>query len=145
MYTVHPLAVHLPIGLLIGNALLTLLYLRRGDKTHEVAAFHCLWLGTLLLLPAVLSGTYEAVRYLFDHARPRTDALGWINAHAIAGVAVLVVYWQAWQRRRRDQELLDKPLVRRGYLFLIACGVVLLVVSGWLGGHMVYSLGIGVK
>lgn len=143
MYTVHPLTVHLPIGLLIGNALFTLLYLRRGEKSLEIAAFHCLWLGTLLLLPAVATGTYEAVRHLFDPVRPRADALGWINAHAIAGIAVIVVYWQAWQRRRRNAALLDGP-ERRGYLGLLGLGVLLLITSGWLGGHMVYSLGVGV-
>lgn len=144
MYTVHPLTVHLPIGLLIGNALFTLLYLRRGEKSLEAAAFHCLWLGTLLLLPAVATGTYEAVRHLFDPVRPRADALGWINAHAIAGVAVIVVYWMAWQQRRRTPGLLDDPVRRRGYLGLLGIGVLLLIVSGWIGGHMVYSLGVGV-
>lgn len=144
MYTIHPLTVHLPIGLLIGNALLTLLYLRRGDKSHEIAAFHCLWLGTLLLLPAVVTGTYAAVQSLFDPVRPRTDALAWMNAHAIAGVAVIVVYWQAWQQRRRNPALLDDQTQRRGYLGLLIAGVLLLVVTGWLGGQMVYSLGVGV-
>src|SRR5215211_3405360 len=57
MYPFHPLTVHLPIGLLLGNALLTLLYLRRGDRALETSAFHCLWLGWLAGLLALASGT----------------------------------------------------------------------------------------
>lgn len=145
MYTIHPLTVHLPIGLLLGNALLTLLYLRRGDRSLETAAFHCLWLGALLLLPAIATGTFEAVQLLFAASNPRDDALGWINAHALVGVAALVVYWQAWQARRRNPALLDDPVRRRGYLGWLAAGVGLLVLSGWIGGHMVYTLGVGVR
>ena len=145
MYTLHPLTVHLPIGLLIGNALLTILFLWRGDRSVETAAYHCLWLGTLLMLPAVATGTYEAVRHLFDAVNPRQDALGWINAHAALGVATLVVYWQAWQQRRRAPGLLDEPRTRRRYLATLGLGVTLLVGGGWIGGHLVYALGVGVR
>lgn len=139
----HPPSVHLPIGLLIGNAVFTVLYLRRGEPSLEMAAFHCLWLGTLLLLPAVVTGTWEAARQLFG-PNPRNDALGWINAHAAAGLSLFGVYWRAWQLRRRNPRLLDQADTRRSYLFWLAVGAVLVVVSGWLGGHMVYVLRLGV-
>lgn len=143
MYPFHPLTVHLPIGLLIGHAILTLLYLRRGDRALETSAYHCLWLGWLLTLPAVLTGTASAAQQLMG-AAPRADALGWINAHAGAGLALVVVYWRVWQARRRNPAVLDDPRARRGYLAQVGLGVALLLVSGWLGGHMVYSLGVGV-
>ena len=144
MYALHPLSVHLPIGLLIGNALLTALYLRRGDPALEISAYHCLWLGWLLTLPAVLTGIYAAVRYLTSSGSGNS-ALGWINAHAITGIALVVVYWQAWQQRRRHPAVLDDAHKRRGYLARLGLGVVLLVFSGWMGGHMVYTLGVGVN
>jgi hypothetical protein len=62
MSPLHPFTVHLPIGLLIGNAIMTALYLWRGDRSLETAAYHCLWLGWLLLLPAVVTGTIDAAR-----------------------------------------------------------------------------------
>jgi uncharacterized membrane protein len=61
MYPVHPLTVHLPIGLLLGNALLTVLYLRRGDPALEMSAFHCLWLGWLGAALAVAVGASAAI------------------------------------------------------------------------------------
>lgn len=141
----HPLTVHLPIGLLIGNVLLTALYLRRGERTLEAAAYHCLWLGLLLILPAVLTGALSAAQALVVADRPRNDALGWINAHALSGLLLALVYWQAWQVRRRNPAVLDDPRARRGYLARLALGVLLLLASGWMGGHLVYELGVGVS
>jgi uncharacterized membrane protein len=145
MYPFHPLTVHLPIGLLLGNALLTLLYLRRGDPALEVSAFHCLWLGWLGTLLAIATGTLDAARQLFSATNPRGDALGWLNAHALVGAAILVVYWQAWQIRRRRPGVLADPQARRGYLARLALGVALVILDGWLGGHLVYSLRLGVS
>jgi uncharacterized membrane protein len=144
MYPLHPLTVHLPIGLLLGNALLTALYLRRGERALEASAYHCLWLGWLTALLTITTGTIDAVRQLFDPLHPRDDALGWINAHAIVGAAILVVYWQAWQLRRRQPDAIDNPRTRRGYLARLAIGAVLIVIDGWLGGHLVYTLRLGI-
>ena len=144
MYPFHPLTVHLPIGLLLGHALLTMLYLRSGDQAFETSAFHCLWLGWLGTLLALATGTLDAARQLFSATNPRSDALGWINAHALAGLAILIIYWQVWQARRRSPNLLADPVARRGYLFRLALGVALIVLDGWLGGHLVYSLRLGV-
>jgi len=141
----HPLTVHLPIGLLLGNALLTLLYLRRGEQALETSAFHCLWLGWLGALLAIAAGTFDAARQLLSATNPRGDALTWINAHALVGFAILVIYWQAWQIHRRNPTVLAKPAERRGYLARLAIGLALLVLDGWLGGHLVYSLRLGVN
>ena len=145
MYPFHALTIHLPIGLLLGNALLTALYLRRGDPALETSAYHCLWLGWLGAALAVASGTFDAARQLFDPVNPRNDALGWINAHALVGIVILVVYWQAWQLRRRRPAILAASTARRGYLARLALGVALLVVDGWLGGYLVDGLWLGVR
>lgn len=145
MGPLHPITVHLPIGLLVGHLILTLLFLRRADRSMEIAAYHCLWLGWVLMLPAILTGTYDAVRQLTNPANPRDDALVWINAHAAAGLGVAIVYWQLWQRRRRNPAILDDPRTRGGYLALMGIGVALLLLVGWLGGYLVYQLGLGVR
>ena len=139
MYPFHPLSVHLPIGLLLGNAALTALYLRRG----ETSAFHCLWLGWLGALLAVALGIFDAARFVLG-AGAQGNALAWVNAHGLVGAAILVVYWQAWQMRRRAPGILDDARARRGYLARLALGVALLMLDGWLGGHLVYSLRLGV-
>jgi uncharacterized membrane protein len=139
---IHPITVHLPIGLLLGNAILTVLYLRRSASELEVAAYHCLWLGFVGMLPAIAAGTWDAVRYL-NGPVVHPEALMWINAHAISGLALAIVYWQAWQIRRRNPQIIADALQRRGYLVRLSIGVALLILSGWIGGHMVYALEIG--
>jgi len=124
---------------------MTALYLWRGDRSLETAAYHCLWLGWLLLLPAVVTGTIDAARQVFDPLRPRDDALVWVNAHALAGVAIMVVYRQAWQVRRRNPAILDDAGARRSYLALLTLGAMLVVLTGWLGGRLVYSLRLGIE
>jgi uncharacterized membrane protein len=139
---IHPLTVHLPIGLLIGNALLTALYLRRRDPGVELAAYHCLWLGLIATLPALGAGAWDALRHLSGRS-PHPEALVWINAHAASSVTLAIVYWQAWQIRRRNPGILDAPRQRRGYLARLAIGTALITLSGWIGGHMAYVLGVG--
>ncbi len=124
---------------------MTALYIWRGDRSLETAAYHCLWLGWLLLLPAVVTGTIDAARQVFDPLRPRDDALVWVNAHALTGVAIMVVYWQAWQARRRNPAILDDAGARRSYLALLTLGAMLVVLTGWLGGQLVYSLRLGIE
>ena len=124
---------------------MTALYLWRSDRSLETAAYHCLWLGWLLLLPAVVTGTIDAARQVFDPLHPREDALVWVNAHALAGVAIMIVYWQAWQARRRNPAILDDAGARRGYLALLTLGAMLVVLTGWLGGRLVYSLRLGIE
>ncbi len=97
------------------------------------------------MLPAVVTGTIDAARQVFDPLRPREDALVWVNAHALTGVAIMVVYWQAWQARRRNPAILDDAGARRSYLALLTLGAMLVVLTGWLGGQLVYSLRLGIE
>lgn len=145
MYALHPFTVHFPLALLLVSGLFTILALRRGGA-WETSAYHCLIAGWLGAAVALLTGTADAVRQLVGPEVPRDNAvLGWVNAHAIANLAATVVYGQALLRRRRSPGLLADPDARRGYLRLHALGAALLLIGGWLGGHLVYVLGLGVS
>ena len=136
----HPATVHFPIALLLLNLVLTLLYLRRGDPFVERCAYGALVIGWWSALVAILTGTLE----LALHWPLPGAALGWLNAHAASGLTLLVLYGQALLRRRRDPHILDRP-ERRTYVALLSGGAALVCVSGWIGGHLVYALGFGVR
>jgi len=145
MYALHPFTVHFPLALLLASGLFTLIALRRGEAAWETSAYHCLLVGWLGAVVALLTGTADAVRQLVGPAAPRDNALiGWVNAHAFTNLAATVVYGQALLRRRRGPAILDDPTIRRGYLRLHVLGAALLIVGGWLGGHLVYGLRLGV-
>jgi uncharacterized membrane protein len=144
MYALHPFTVHFPIGLLLASTLFTLVALRRGEPAWETSAYHCLIVGWLAGALALLTGTYDALRQLTGPDAPRDNALvGWVNGHAFANLAALACYGQALLRRRRGPALLAEPEARRGYLVLHALGAALLVAGGWIGGRLVYVLGLG--
>ena len=139
MYVLHPAVVHFPIALLLLNLLLTLRYLRRPDAFTEQAAYGALLLGWWGALVAVVTGTVAAA--IEWPVRP--GVLAWLNWHAVLGFALLIVYGRALLWRRRDPEVL-RGRDRRRYVLLLLAGAALVAVDGWLGGHMVYRLGVGV-
>jgi uncharacterized membrane protein len=145
MYALHPATVHFPLALLLTSGLFTLIYLRRGGVAWETSAYHCLLVGWLGGVLAVLSGSIDALRQLSGPDAPRDNALiGWVNAHAFTNIAALTLYGQALLRRRRRPSLLDDAEARRGYLWLQLGGGALLLAGGWAGGHLVYGLRLGV-
>jgi uncharacterized membrane protein len=69
--------------------------------------------------------------------------LNWVNAHAAAGLAIVGVYGRVLLLRRRQPGILADARARRGYLRLLVVGVLLVLLNGWLGGYLVYTLGLG--
>jgi uncharacterized membrane protein len=141
----HPATVHFPIALLLASTLFTLLYVRGRQRAFASSAYHCLVAGWLGGVVTTLAGLIAAVPQVVGPDAPHADKVGWVNAHAGLGIAALLVFGQALLRYRRDPALLDDPQRRRGYLALLLGGSALLVAGGWLGGHLVYSLGLGLQ
>lgn len=143
MYALHPFTVHFPIALLLVSGLFTVLALRRGGA-WDSSAYHCLLIGWLGGVLALLTGLLDAARQLTGPDAPRDNGLiGWVNAHAFVNLVAVVIYGQALLRRRRSPAILADAEARRGYLWLHALGAALMLIGGWLGGHLVYGLGLG--
>lgn len=145
MYALHPLTVHFPIGLLLASTLFTLVALRR-EGGWERSGYHCLIFGWIAGVVALLTGLPDAVGQLTGPDAARNSGLvGWVNAHAFINLGAVVIYGQALLRRRRNPAILADAEARRGYLTLHALGALLLIVGGWIGGHMVYVLKLGIE
>ncbi len=145
-YPVHPFTVHFPIALLLVNGLLTLLYLRYAERSLETSAYHCLIIGWCGACVAVVTGLIDAWRQL---GGPETAVaptfINRVNAHAVTSILVVVVYGRALLQRRRHPDILRDARQRRGYLSLLLVGALLLLLTSWLGGYLVYALGLGVN
>lgn len=140
MYALHPAVVHFPIALLLLNLLLTLRCLRTPDSFTERAAYGALVLGWWATLAAIATGT---IAVALDWPL-RSEVLVWVNWHAVLGLALLIVYGRALLWRRRNPALLAEP-ERRRYLVMLIVGAGIVVIDGWVGGHLVYRLGLGVR
>ena len=134
----HPMVVHFPIALLLLGLLLSILAMRRPDPFYDRAAYGALLLGWWAALAALLTGTLEIV---LNWPLPE-GTLAWLNAHAASGLILLIVYFVALQRRRRDPRILHGA-GRYAYLGLLVAGALLVAFSGWVGGVLVYELGFG--
>ncbi len=136
----HPFVIHFPIALLLLNLALTLASLHRPDPFLERSAYGALVIGWWGAFAAVATGVLDVAR-----AWPlRPEVVGWLNAHFALGLLVLFVYGRALLMRRRDPTILQGSHCR-SYIALLVLGTLLVILTGWTGGYLVYSLGFGVR
>lgn len=141
-FPIHPLLVHFPIALFSVGSVLALLYLLgwRRLAAAPLLAWGMLALGWLGLFAAILTG-------LIDRNREGSDAalLAVLNPHTALGFALLAVYGWLLYWRLRWADVLDRPALRARLVLLLALGLAVLLVESWLGGRLVYELGVGVR
>ena len=122
----HPAVVLLPLGSWLSATILDVL----GDEKHQDAARTLTGAGVLLSLPAALTGAHDWLP-----TRGSRQRVG--VAHAAANVAALACFGASWVARTRGNP-------RAGRRWGLA-GSSLVGVSGWLGGHLAYRQGVGVR
>jgi hypothetical protein len=96
-------------------------------------------LGGWHSIPSLITGTIDAVNRLADPHTP-SNALTWINLHAVSAIGLFVMLWMAWQRRRCMTGVAWEHPHYRQFLGYMVVVLLLIVCSGWSGGHMVYAL-----
>lgn len=122
-HPLHPVLVAVPIGSWTAATYLDL----TGGNRH--AARRLVGFGNLTAIPTALAGANDWLTT--SGAERRVGA-----AHAVANTAALMLYTSSYLARRRGQWA-------RGVGLSLA-GSVVLGAGGWLGGHLVYALGVGV-
>ena len=132
-HPIHPMLVTLPIGLWVFSFVCDLIALRSGqpDTWHTVALY------TMVggIVGAVLAAVFGLRDMMSLRDRPVFKTA---LAHGGLNTAILVLYIvNAWMRASAAATG-STPLV----LSLVA--IALLLVSGWLGGKMVYLKGVAV-
>ena len=132
-HPIHPMLVPIPIGLWIFSFVGDLFYL--GGSTNPAwttVALYCMGGGIVGALLAALPGLVDLLSL---PPGPRSTAL----KHMAINLTVVVLYAINFYLRLEAPGNPGKLV----WLSLIALG--LLVISGWLGGKMVYEHGIGVS
>lgn len=147
-HPLHPIAIHLPIVLLMGGVLVDIASVWR--YAWRKAGFVHLVLGTVGALAALLTGSFDA------QSVPGGGANASLQLHAVyATLATLVfgvmaagrIYFSICHVRssaQGDPEA-NVPAGRMtAYFALAAVGVALLVATGYTGGQLVYGQDVGV-
>jgi mono/diheme cytochrome c family protein/uncharacterized membrane protein len=128
----HPAAVHFPLALLTAAAVAELLRLLTGKPAFDAVSRYCVWFGALTAVVAGLLGWCLGEFRL-------TDASGvlmthrWLGTCTVASAGLVLVLGEASRRpdRRRTR------LAFRVTLLVVA---VLVLVTGFFGGAVVYGL-----
>ena len=136
-HPLHPMLVPLPIGLLVGSVLADLGYLftDRDPMWYDIA-FWTLVFGIVSALVAALAGLGDylgVARY--------TDARGMATAHMLMNGAAVVLFLVSLLLRLDDGA---RDGGRFGAAFALSLvALVVMAVSGWIGGEMSYRKHLG--
>ena len=133
-HPLHPILIPLPIGLWIFSIVSDLIFkFGFGGPVWNEVAFYTLGGGIVGALIAALPGFID----LTDLQNPKTKTIAiWHMFINLLAVAVYCVnFWLRMHRAPGD----TLPIA------LSVGGIVLIIISGWLGGEMVYVRGVAVK
>ncbi len=128
--SLHPAAVHLPIGLLLASGLFALFSLR-GNFVMSDCAYYCLWLGTIGAIVACASGWWfspmenRGTVVEFSDLFNQEHKVFWHRTGAliVTAVAFLLALFAAGARNRDP----DDGILWKLGLIVLACGI------GWVG------------
>jgi len=124
-HPLHPMLTDLPIGFWTSSFMLDLV----GGRSGRRASKRLLGLGILSALPAAAAGLSDWSETLGEERRIGT-------AHAIGNVAALALYSLSWRARSKGSWGKGVAL---GFLGAGAASA-----GGYLGGHLVSRMGVGV-
>lgn len=133
----HPIFVHFTIGLLSVSALLYLLGSILKKENLFIAARWNLWIGTFLTIGTVIAGfdAYNSVGHDAASHAAMTDHKNW--ALPTAGIFLALAIWAGWKQR-------GAQTVSPIFVAIILSATILLAVTGYKGGELVYRYGTGV-
>ena len=137
-HPLHPMVVPLPIGAFILALVSDAIGFTTGDPFWTHTSFFLIAAGVVTGALAGLIGLVELVSL----RRARTMGLAW--AHGIVNVIALAIAFFSLLIRREGWGT-DNPLVGYPQLISAAVVVLLLLISGWLGGELSYRHGVGVS
>src|SRR3982751_2194760 len=133
-HPVHPMLIVFPLGLLATAVIFDIIYLLSDHAQWTVAAYYMIGAGVIGGLAAAVPG------WLDWFAIPRGTRAKRIGLwHGAGNVAVLGLFIVSWVLRRGSPELPPTGAIVAGL-----CGVVVSLVTAWLGGELVDRLGVGV-
>ncbi|RIK39604.1 MAG: hypothetical protein DCC55_17675 [Chloroflexi bacterium] len=133
-HPIHPILVVFPIAFLLGALVTDIVY---WQTTNVFWAEMSYW----LLVGGVVTAVVAAVAGLVDFLsinRVRDHAAGWVHAGLNTAVLIIALLNMFWR-----QGNVEEPILPWG-IALSALSAVLLGISGWYGGELVYRYKIGV-
>jgi uncharacterized membrane protein len=137
-HPVHPMLIPFPIALWVFSFIADVIYLWRGNPIWRD------WIAFYTLLGGIIGAAVAAVPGLIDWLSITDRAVVKIaNWHARLNVIALVVFAISFYLRTTS----GARMIGGSYTIPVALsilGIILITISGWLGGEMVFRHGVAV-
>ena len=134
-HPLHPMLVPFPIAFFVGTLGADLMYLRDGDPFFFTMTEWLLCAGIVLALLAAVAGFID----FLGEARIRALGIAW--SHFIGNLTVVAIEaFNVWRRQSIGPDAVEGLGV-----MLSLAAVLLMLVTGWLGGEMVYRRRVGIS
>jgi len=136
-HPIHPMLIPFPIGLWVFSVVADILYLWRDNPDWE-------WLAKWTLLAGCIGAVAAAIFGIIDWLSIKDREVKKVaNWHARLNILALLLFAASWYLRT------DKGLEMTGSykipMGLSGVGLIAIVISGWLGGELVFKHGVGVN
>jgi uncharacterized membrane protein len=133
-HPVHPMLIVFPLGLLATAVAFDIVGIISGDGSWFRVSF---WLIAAGIIGGLIAAPFGLVDWLAIPNGTRAKAVGLL--HGGGNAVVLLLFIVSWFLRR------PAPQDPGAFAFVLSfVGVVSALVTGWLGGELVYRLGSGV-
>jgi uncharacterized membrane protein/nitrite reductase/ring-hydroxylating ferredoxin subunit len=134
-HPIHPILVSFPIGLWVVGFIFDLIGIARGHASLWAAGFYCVIAGCVGAALAAVPGAIDWLTVVPPNSSAKNRGL----LHGSLNVIALLLFITAAYRQGSPSNQPDGL-----NLLLMAIGVIMIGVSGWLGGTLVYRNQIGV-
>ncbi|HEX5944256.1 MAG TPA: DUF2231 domain-containing protein [Anaerolineales bacterium] len=134
-HPIHPMLIVFPLGLLATAVIFDLLYLIFGNRLLPTASYYMIAAG---ILGGLLAAIFGFIDWLALPNGSRAKNIGlW---HGLGNVLIVGLFAVSWFLRGNNVDFLPDSVA----LTLSFAGTVLALITGWIGGELVYRLGVGV-
>lgn len=134
-HPVHPMLIVFPIGLLATAVIFDIILLATGNPVLATVSFYMIAAGAMGGLLAAIFGFIDWLA-LPNGSRARNIGL-W---HGLGNFTIVVLFAVSWLIRGGAPNFVPSGLA----LLLSFAGIGLALITAWIGGELVYRLGVGV-
>lgn len=134
-HPVHPMLVVFPIGLLATSVIFDIVFLATGNSLLAAVSFYMIAAGAVGGLLAAIFGFIDWLA-LPNGSRAKNIGL-W---HGLGNFTIVVLFAISWLIRGAAPNFVPGGLA----LILSFAGLGLALITAWIGGELVYRLGVGV-
>jgi len=134
-HPVHPILIVFPFGMFATAVIFDVLYLIAANPAFPTVSFYMIATG---VIGGLLAAIFGFIDWLALPSNTRAKSIGlW---HGIGNSVIVVMFAISWLLRQDNANFIPDSLA----LTLSLAGVALALITGWIGGELVYRLGVAV-